>query len=100
MAGLLSKAAVGRMGGVRPPLDLPSGLPHVAPDAELHEVGRRWRRGRRPGRRAVGRCQVEGMPHSSRCGGGLDRAAGVVDQPGAGDRVSPRPTGVLIIAAG
>jgi len=52
----------------------PVGLPadyHGDPGAELHEIGRRWRRGLPPGRRAVGRCQADGMTHWHRrgCGG-------------------------------
>ena len=46
----------------------PRGLPHGVPGAELHDVGRRLRRGLPPGRRAVGRCQVDGMPHEPQCG--------------------------------
>jgi len=56
------------MGGVWHPIDLPEGLPHGAPGAELHDVGRRLRRGLPPGRRAVGRCQVDGMPHEPQRG--------------------------------
>jgi hypothetical protein len=42
---------------------------HVALDVELHEAGRRYRQVRHPGRREVGRCRVEGMPHGSHRGG-------------------------------
>ena len=45
----------------RHPVDLPRGLPHAVPGAELHEPGSRLRRGLPPGRRAVGLRQVDGM---------------------------------------
>jgi len=43
-------------------------LPHDVPGAELYDVDRRLRRGLPPGRRAVGRCQVDGMPHDPQRG--------------------------------
>ena len=41
----------------------PQGLPRGDPGAELHDAGRRLHRGLPPGRRAVGRCQADGMTH-------------------------------------
>jgi hypothetical protein len=59
----LAGRQVSWMARVRHPVDLPEGLPHGVPGAELREVGWRFRRGLPPSRRAVGRCQVDGMPH-------------------------------------
>ena len=51
------------MAGARNPVDLPKGYHTPGPGAELHKVGRWFRRGLPPGRRAVGLRQVDGMPH-------------------------------------
>jgi len=64
----LAGRQVSGMAGVWHPIDLPKGLPHDDPWAELHDVGRGLRRGLPPGRRAVGRCQVDGMPHEPQRG--------------------------------
>jgi hypothetical protein len=63
------------------PADLPEGIPHSDPCAELRDVGRRWRRGLPAGGRAVGLRQVDGMALSSAISAG---------QPLTGNRRGPR----------
>ncbi len=48
---------------MRRPVDLPRGLPHARPTAELGEVECGSVEGLPPGGRAVGLRQVDGTPH-------------------------------------
>ena len=72
----------------RHPVDLPRGLPHAVPGAELHEPGSRLRRGLPPGRRAVGLRQVDEMPREP--GSGL--AEQTRSEPPVSGRHAPRRT--------
>ena len=51
------------MAGARNPVDLPKGYHTPARGQSCTRIGRRFRRGLPPGRRAVGLRQVDGMPH-------------------------------------
>jgi len=53
-------------GAMRHPVDLPEGYHATTRGAELIEVRSRAIKGCTPERRAVGRRQVDGMPHSTR----------------------------------
>jgi len=75
----------------------PVGLPHAVPDAELHEAGCRWTSTAAPGTAAFGRCQIEGIPLSSRHGrdqprAGKDRIQGSLTRDHHDRPASPSPT--------
>ena len=86
----------GGIGGrVRHPIDLPEGY-HTAARGQSCASTLTTRRGLPPGHRAVGRCQVDGMPHEPRRGAkntGRPAAPGLISQAPARDSLSDNHRG-------